>query len=243
MPSPILILGATGGIGSAIALKLASVGAEVILHGRDRARLESLSKEIGRTASTCVADLTSEVEVKSLFLDLASRYESLSGVIFTIATPFQNKLAHRTGWDAFEAQMNTQLKALHLCATAAMPLMSNRESTARLIVVGTEFTTFTPPKKTACYVSAKAAMSAYAQVIAQEWLTSNIRVHIVAPGLVKTNFVAAMPDEFLEQVAEQMPERRLTSVEDVARMVAFMMTDAADPLYGIPVRVSRDYRK
>jgi NAD(P)-dependent dehydrogenase (short-subunit alcohol dehydrogenase family) len=51
-----------------------------------------------------------------------------------------------------------------------------------------------------------------------------------------------MPDEFLEQMAAAMPEKRLTAAEDVAAVVAFQMTDAADPLYGTFLRVSRGLR-
>jgi NAD(P)-dependent dehydrogenase (short-subunit alcohol dehydrogenase family) len=100
-----------------------------------------------------------------------------------------------------------------------------------------------PPPKTAAYSAAKAAITAYAQVLAQEWLLHNIRVHIVAPGLIKTALTADLPDEFLDLLAQDMPEARLTTVYDVAALVAFLMTDAADTLYGTPIRVSRAARK
>jgi 3-oxoacyl-[acyl-carrier protein] reductase len=242
VPEPTLILGASGGIGTAIARRLVHDGHPAILHGRNATRLETLVAELGPATQFEVGDLTDEEEVKVLFGRIASRHSKLGGVVFSVATPFPTKLTHRVSWSAFQYQIDTQLKALHLVASAALPLLSGKERTRRLIVVGTEAVVLSPPVKKAAYVAAKAAATAYAKVIAKEWLGRGVRVHIIAPGLVKTALVADMPDEFLDQIAETMPEGKLTSAEDVAALTAFLMTDAADPLYGIPLRVSRGDR-
>jgi NAD(P)-dependent dehydrogenase (short-subunit alcohol dehydrogenase family) len=242
VPEPILVLGASGGIGSAIARRLVRDGHAVILHGRSKARLEELAAEVGTASSIEVADLTDPGAVEALLARVREAHGKLRGLIFAVAVPFANKLTHRTLWTAFQEQVDTQLKAFHLVASAAYPLLLKAEGTKRLVLVSTEFVTASPPIKTAPYVAAKAAVTIYAQVIAKEWLPRGIRVHIVAPGLVKTAMVADMPDEFLDQMAQAMPEKRLTTAVDVADMVAFMMTEAADPLYGTPVRVSRGAR-
>lgn len=240
--SPVLILGASGGLGSACARKLAAEGRAVILHGRDRAKLEALATTLNG-AETCVVDLRDASAVQAMAAMLAKEYQRLSGVVFSVAAPFANKLTHRQGWDGFQAQIDSQLKALHLAASALFPLLADGAETARLIVLSTEYVLGRPPLKTAPYVAAKAALTAYAKVIAQEWLSRNVRVHILAPGLVKTDLVAAMPEEFLKNMAAAMPERRLTSPEDVADMAAFLMTPAADSLYGQPLQVSRAARR
>lgn len=242
VPEPFLILGASGGIGAAITRRIADQGHAVILHGRNRSRLDELAGTLGTSTSIEQADLTDEGAVAALFARLQQAHGKLAGVVFSVATPFAKKLTHRTPWAVFEHQMQTQLKALHLAASAAFPLMASTDATRRLIVVGTEFVLKAPPIKMAAYVAAKAAVTAYAQVIAKEWLARGIRVHILAPGLVKTALVADMPDEFLDQMAQAMPERRLTSAEDVASLAAFLVTDAADPLYGTPIRISRGDR-
>jgi NAD(P)-dependent dehydrogenase (short-subunit alcohol dehydrogenase family) len=242
VPDPILILGASGGIGHAIALRLSRTGCPLILHGRDRVRLESLSTHLGGTCSIESADLCDEVAAAALFERIRAAHGRLSGLVFSVAVPFSNKLAHRTAWSVFESQISTQLKALHLSASAAYPLLAEGNEIRRMVIVSSEFAISSPPIKTAPYAAAKAAMTAYGQVIAKEWLRHGIRVHIVAPGMVKTPLIAHIPDEFLDQVAETMPEGRLTTAEDVAGMVEFMMTDAADTLYGSPIRVSRGDR-
>jgi NAD(P)-dependent dehydrogenase (short-subunit alcohol dehydrogenase family) len=242
VPDPILILGASGGIGSAIASRLSAIGRPLILHGRDSARLAALSAQLGGTCFVEVADLRDEVGAAALFERVRDAHGRLAGLVFSVAAPFSNKLTHRTAWAAFDEQISTQLKALHLSASAAYPLLAAGDGTRRVVLVSSEFAVASPPIKTAPYAAAKAAMTAYGQVIAKEWLRNGIRVHIIAPGMVKTPLIAHIPDEFLDQVAGSMPEGRLTTVADVAGMVEFLMTDAADSLYGSPIRVSRGER-
>ena len=242
MPEPILILGASGGLGSAIAARLAADGSALILHGRDQGRLLALADGLGRSCSVETADLSNEADTAAMFKRVRETHGHLGGLVFSVAVPFANKLAHRTAWSVFDSQLSTQLKALHLSASAAYPLLADREGTRRVVIVSSEFAIASPPIKTAPYVAAKAAMTAYGQVIAKEWLKHRIRVQIVAPGMVKTALIADLPDEYLDQVAAAMPEGRLTSAQDVAGMVQFLLTDAADSLYGQPIRVSRGQR-
>jgi NAD(P)-dependent dehydrogenase (short-subunit alcohol dehydrogenase family) len=242
MSKPIIIFGATGGIGRAIARRLAKDGRPLILSGRRADRLAEVGAETGCDA-LLPCDCTNEAAVEEAFAGLGAAYGALSGLVFSIAEPFRNRLAHNTPWEAFAGQIETQVRGLHAVARAALPLLSAHEETARLIVVSTEFALGPPPVKTAPYAVAKSAMTAYAQVIAQEWLKHGIRVHILAPGMVRTDLIADMPDAFLDQIAEAMPEKRLTAPEDVAAMAAFCMTDAADPLYGTPLRISRGARR
>ena len=239
---PILVLGASGGIGGAIAAGLAAEGHRIILHGRDQQRLAALATKLGGNCFTETADLNSESEVTSLFRRIKDTHGCLGGLVFSVAAPFSNKLAHRTPWSVFEQQFSTQLKALHLCASAAFPLLANAAETRRVVLISSEYALAAPPIKTAPYASAKAAMTAYGRVIAKEWLKSRIRVHILAPGMVKTPLIADLPDQFLDQVASAMPEGQLTTAADVAGMVKFLMTAAADTLYGMPLRVSRGDR-
>jgi NAD(P)-dependent dehydrogenase (short-subunit alcohol dehydrogenase family) len=243
VPKPVAVFGATGGFGAAIARRLAADGHPLVLQGRKRDRLDGLGDDLSvAAADRLVLDCTDEAAVAAAFADLAGRHGMLSGVVVSLAGPFPAKLTHRQPWAAFEAQMDTQLKALHFIAVHARPLLTAADGTSRLIVISSEVAIQTPPLKWAPYSAAKAAMTAYARTIAQEWLRDGVRVHILAPGMAKTDLISDMPDEFLDQIAAGMPEKTLTRVEDVADMTAFCMTDAADTLYGAPIRVSRAAR-
>lgn len=238
MQDPVLILGATGTLGGAIARRLAADGTPLAVHGR-RAdeRLDALAADTG--ARAVVADLTDETAVTALF----AGFQRLSGVVFAVGAPFPHKLAHRTGWDVFQGQVDGQLKALHLSLSAALPLLRGRDGGARVVVLSTEFVLGNPPAKIAPYMAAKAAMTAYARVVAQEWLGFGVRVHVLAPGMVPSALTADMPQEYLDQVAAGMPEKRLTAAEDVAGIAQVLLSPAADPLYGTIIPASRAARR
>ena len=237
MQDPVLILGATGTLGGAIARRLAA-GRPVIVHGRCLDdRLDAVAAATSGRA--VAADLTDPGAVSKLFAVI----DRLAGLVFALGSPFPHKLAHRTGWDSFSAQIDSQLKALHLSLAAALPALRDRPSGARVLVLGTEYVIGMPPTKIAPYVAAKAAVTAYARVVAQEWLQFGIRVHILAPGMVPSKLTADLPKEYLDQVAQAMPEGRLTSIEDVAGVAAFLMSPEADLLYGTVIPASRAARR
>ena len=117
-----------------------------------------------------------------------------------------------------------------------------RDSAARVIMISTEYSIGLPPVKIAPYVAAKSALNAYALSLAQEWQGSNIRVHIMAPGLLRSNLTSHMPELYLEELIKNMPEKRLTNAADVANFAAFLMTADADPLYGSIIPITRGKR-
>lgn len=234
---PVLIAGAAGTLGGAIARRVAQ-SAPVIVHGRSLdQRLTDLAGEIGGRA--VAADLSDGEAAAAAIGPLGP----LSGLVFAVGSAFPHKLAHRTDWSVFAAQLDSQLKALHHCLTAALPLLRGQEGGSRVVVLSSEYVQGAPPPKIAPYLAAKAAMTAYARVVAQEWLGYGVRVHILAPGMVPSALTADMPQEYLDQVAAAMPEKRLTSAEDVAAMAEFLLTPAADPLWGTIVPVSRAARR
>jgi len=229
MQDPVLILGASGAIGSAIARRLHADRVGLIVHGRmDSPRLATLASDLGAPAVS--GDLTDESAAEALALEVRGISEGLSGLVFSAAAPFPHKLALRTEWGLFQAQIDSQLKALHIVMQQFKPQLEKREGGARVLILSTEYVLGVPPVKIAPYLVAKAALTMYAKVLAQELLTSGIRIHILAPGLVKSALTADMPDEYLEMMAEEMPERKLTSAEDVAAVSAFLMRPEADPL-------------
>lgn len=242
MQAPILVLGASGTLGGAIALRLFADGHKLILHGNHgREQLQALANSCGEAEFHC-ADLTEENAVTALFETISKAHDSLSGLVFAVACPFPHKLTHRTPWSVFQTQLNSQLKAAHLSLTAALPLLKSA-GTARVLVLSTEYAIGIPPIKIAPYAAAKAALTAYAKVIAQEWIAHHLRVHILAPGMVPSNLTADLPDLYLDQVAEAMPEKRLTSPADVADVASFLITPAADCLYGTVIPVTRAERR
>ncbi len=242
MQDPILIIGASGTIGSAIATKLTDDGCSVILHGAtDSKRLKNLASKL--KSPMISGDISDQLVTQKCAEKVHKCTENLSGLIFAAAMPFPHKLTLRTEWQIFQQQLDSQLKPFHLIMQHFKTALENREDGARVIVLSTEYLLGTPPIKIAPYLSAKAALTTYAKVLSQELLSSKIRVHIIAPGLIKSPLTGDMPDEYLELLAERMPEKKLTTPEEVANLCAFMMQPDADALYGNIVPISRGSRR
>lgn len=244
MQNPVLILGASGGIGKHIAEKFRQNGQSLILHGNKNTPPKIRSLSDSQTIKSICADLTDEKSVQKLFNFISTEYSALSGVVFSVAQPFSNRLSHRTPWRVFDEQMQTQLKAAHLTLSAAYPMLKEhgKDTVARVIMISTEYSLGLPPVKIAPYVAAKSALNAYSLSLAQEWLVSNIKVHILAPGLLRSNLTSHMPELYFEELIKNMPEKKLTSAEDVANFAAFLMTADADPLYGSIIPITRGRR-
>lgn len=242
MQNPILIIGASGTIGSAVATKLADRGNPIILHGGSKSsRLQKLAEKL---EVPCVYGDLSEREIAHRCAqEINSITPKLSGLVFAAAKPFPHKLTLRTDWDIFQQQLNCQLKSLHLTLQNLKDSFVASEDGARIVILSTEYVLGSPPIKIAPYIASKAALTTYAQVLSQELLGSKIRIQILAPGLVKSALTADMPDEYLEQLAESMPEKKLTEPIEVAELCCFMMQPEADPLYGQIIQVSRGGRR
>ena len=241
MQDPVLIIGASGTIGSAIAQRLNKSGQSLILHGRQNGQaLEDLSRSL--SAPRFAADLSQENDVRKFTDAVIQKHPKLSGVIFCAARPFPRKLALKTEWAVFQDQIDTQIKALHMTLQALKPTLENRPDGGRVVVLSTEAVLGAPPQKMASYIAAKAALTAYCRVIAQDLLRAEIRVHILAPGMVRSALTSDMPEQYLEMVEAEMPEAKMTTAQDVAGICAMLMSDTGDTLYGTVVPVSRATR-
>ncbi len=246
MQNPVLILGASGVIGTAIARSL-SVDRPVLLHGLGPSdQLETLTAEINSgpcDVESETADLSDQADTQALFARIREKHGKLGGLVFAIARPFPHKLTHRTDWAVFQEQIDSQLKALHLSLACALPLLEKQEAETRVIIMSTEYVLGSPPVKIAPYVAAKSALTAYARTIAQEWVGRGVRVHILAPGMVESRLTADLPEMYIAEIADGLPEKRLTTAEDVAAVAKFLMSAQADTLYGTVVPVSRAQRR
>lgn len=198
-----LVLGGTGGIGSAIADLLEKEGATVIRHGRG-----------GKYG----ADVTKDGALKKLIDKVLAEYKRIDVVINSLSAPIVLTLIENKKWPDFLAHLNIQLKAAIDSVVQLVPKMKSQGG-GKFINIVSVVVQNDPPKKYADYVTAKYALLGFSKTLAEELRGENIFVNCVSPDFVKTELTKVFPEKLAEIIAEQKPTGRLTTPRDVAQIV------------------------
>jgi len=177
----VVLTGASGGLGQALAQQLAQQGAHVLLAGRDAEKLQALQAQLGNAASLCVADLMQAQGV----MDLAQAARTFkANVLINNAGVSAFGLLQDQAWDTIEQVLQTNLMAPMHLTHALLPHLSSQPQ-ASIVNVGSAFGSL-PFAGFAAYSSAKAGLRGFSQSLRRE--LANTRVHVlhVAPRAINT---------------------------------------------------------
>jgi NAD(P)-dependent dehydrogenase (short-subunit alcohol dehydrogenase family) len=224
--------GRTGGIGAAVAHRLAREGAEVVIVGRDAARGAQVAEAItaeGGTARLALVDLSVQAEVERL-VDEAGAVDVLvnnAASYRAICLPSleQSVAANDESWD-------TNVRANFILSTGlAKGMIARRRGS---IISISSIASMRPfPEGGSTYAAQKAAIESYARSFAVEWGPYNVRVNAVAPGGVLTEAVVDfLTAEEFESNARAVPMRRNATPEEIAEVVLFLASDRSSFVTG-----------
>jgi 3-oxoacyl-[acyl-carrier protein] reductase len=231
----ILIAGATGAIGGALARMLHKDGHSLLLSGRDEAKLSALTAELNGTTA-CAADLTTEVGVEQL-IGTASAWGSVDALVNCVGSVVLRPL-HLTSiadWNSqFAINATTSFHLLKWLITQATKVQQPAQAVLLSSVVAEAG--FANHEAIA---AAKAAVTALAMSAAATYADKNIRVNVVAPGLTRSaltqRFIATPEAE--ARSASMIPTGRIGEPEEVAGTIAFLLSPAAAHITGQVIRV------
>lgn len=228
-----LVTGATAGIGRAVARSLGEAGAQVLVHGRDAERAESVVAEIvskGGQARALTADLTVATGVARLAA-AAGEVDVLvnnAGVYSFGAT---------TGTDVaeFDRQFAINTRAPFLLVAALVPGMATRGHGS--VVTVSSSAASSPAPVGAAYGASKAAVELLTRSWAVEFGARGVRVNAVSPGPVRTDGTTAMLGEHVGMLAQGTLRDRAGEPEEIAEAVLFLVGDASSYINGTIVNV------
>ena len=222
-----LVTGASRGIGRAIALKLASEGATVIVNykGNEAAAREVLSQIESRGGKGLVAqaDLGDILQIRKMFSGIESTFPRLD-ILVNNAGWADFKPLEEVTEDDFDSIFNLNTRGLFFTTQEAVKRMNDG---GRIINISSGITRANVAGGSV-YTGSKAAIEGFMRSWAAELGPRQITVNTVSPGMTKTDLVVQVTSpERLEEFAAQTPLGRLGEPEDIADVVAFICGEGA----------------
>lgn len=219
----LLVVGAGGGIGRAIAARAAADGyAPLILMDRDADALAAVAAETGGEAIR--VDLTDAAEIERAFVEARHAAPTLYGMVLAAGIVDNGKLADLDA-PTWEAILSVNLTGPFLCCLAARDWL---EEGGRIVTLGSLAGRTGGVITGTAYAASKGGIEAMTKSLAQELAPRNITVNCVAPGAVETPMLDAHPAERKAAMSASTPLKRMGRPEEVAAAVAYLLhADAA----------------
>jgi L-fucose dehydrogenase len=243
----ILISGGAKGIGAAITRALAEEGAIPVVADRDADACERLRDELrdaGRRCSIILADLTSSQKCATLVEQTVKEFDQLDALVNNAG------INDRVGLEAGSPQAyveSLQRNLLHYYNLAHFALPHLKRSNGSIVNIASK-TAVTGQGGTSGYASSKGAVLALTREWAVELLPYGIRVNAIVPAEVMTPLYRQWlntfpdPEEKLKTIISKIPlEKRMTTPEDIAAMVVFLISAKAGHITGQHIFVDGGY--
>jgi NAD(P)-dependent dehydrogenase (short-subunit alcohol dehydrogenase family) len=222
-----VITGGTIGIGLATAKALLEGGAEVLLTGRNEQHLEAARLKLGPQAHVVHSDTANLADIDRLRSLIEERFSQVDFVFINAGMGRFESFDRVTG-ATYDRVFNVNTRGAFFTAQRLAPLV--REGGSFVFTASVADGRGTPGMSV--YAGSKAALRAFAQVLAAELLPRRIRVNVISPGFIKTSTMGAvgLSEEQIaafEKLGDEItPMKRHGTVEEVAQAVLFLAFDA-----------------
>jgi 3-oxoacyl-[acyl-carrier protein] reductase len=228
-----VVTGAGRGIGAATARKLASDGARVAVVDLNDDLCQETVAAIQSAEGEAMAvgcDVSNAEQVERAFERIASEWGRVDILVNNAGVTRDNLLFKMSEAD-WDTVLNIHLKGSFLCSRAAQKYMVQQRYGK---IVNLSSTSALGNRGQANYSAAKAGLQGFTKTLAQELGLFNINVNAVAPGFIDTEMTRTTarrlgldPEEYKKQRAGAIPLRRVGQPEDIANVIAFLVSDAA----------------
>ena len=228
-----LVTGGSRGIGRAIAIKLGSLGAKVVVNYQKNAaaadEVVAAIRSQGGEATGMAADVSKFDQAQALVKSAIETYGRLDILVNNAGTTRDNLIAlmKEEDWDVVLA---TNLKSVwNTCKAASRPMMKQRYG--RVVNI-TSVSGLAGQGGQSNYSASKAGVIGLTKALAKELGGRNIAVNAVAPGFVPTDLTSVVPGELQDLMLKMTPLGRFGTGEDIANAVAFLASDDASYITG-----------
>jgi 3-oxoacyl-[acyl-carrier protein] reductase len=238
-----LVTGASRGLGKAIALQLASDGAQVVVNyatSSDKAEaVVSTIQSGGGRALAMQADVSNLEEVEKMVDTIYEQFERIDILVNNAGVTRDELLIsmEREDWDKV---ISTNLGGLFNCTKAAAKYMMMQKS-GRIInmssVAGER-----GGRGQSNYAASKGAVNAFTRSVAMELARKKVTVNAVAPGVVETEMSSEVIRRAQDIILDSVALKRLGQPEEIAKVVAFLASDDSSYITGEIIRVDGGFK-
>lgn len=233
-----LVTGASRGIGKAIALKLASLGANLVLNYRsseaEALEVEKAVKDMGVDAISVKGDISKLADVENLVAVAKEKFGAVD-IMVNNAGITKDTLILRMKEEDFDKVIDVNLKGVFNCLKTITPVMV-RQKHGKIInlssVVG-----ISGNAGQVNYAASKAGVIGMTKSLAKEVGSRGINVNAVAPGFIETDMTDVLGEKYKEEIKKNIPLKKLGKPEDVADVVAFLASESSDYVTGQVIHV------
>lgn len=233
-----LITGATRGIGKQIAITLAKQGYNIALNYRkENEELENTKKEIEEIGVQVLAvkgDVANFEDCEKFVKQTIERFEQID-VLVNNAGITKDMLLMRMKKEDFEQVIDTNLVGTFNVTKNVVPYMMKARS-GRIINISSVVGISGNAGQTN-YSASKAGIIGFTKSLAKEIASRNVLVNAVAPGFIETNMTDVLKDDVKQEIAKNIPLKRMGTAQDVANVVKFLASDDSSYITGQVINV------
>jgi acetoacetyl-CoA reductase len=233
-----LVTGGSGGIGSAICQRLASMGHQVATNYRNEAKArewQARMKTQGTEVTLVPGDVSDPATARAMVEDVEKALGPVD-ILVNNAGITRDTTFHRMSAEQWQEVINTNLNS---CFNVTRPVIEGmRDRKWGRIVQISSINGQKGQYGQANYAAAKAGMHGFTISLAQENARFGITVNTISPGYIATDMVMAVPEEVRAKIVSQIPTGRLGKPEEIAYAVAFFMPDEAAWITGANLSVN-----
>ena len=231
----VLVTGASGGIGKAIAIELSSNGADLCLTGRNKSELESLQKLIGGNCEIIISDLSKSEGIDKLANSAQEKMGQID-ILINNAGITRDNLFMRMSEEDWNEVINVNLNSIFKLTKHLIKGMIKRRY-GRIINI-TSVIGVAGGAGQSNYSASKAGIIAMSKSLAQEVGSRSVTVNSIAPGFIETNMTAELSDDRKQEILNSISIGRLGKPDDIAGAVCFLASDKASYITGQTIHIN-----
>lgn len=240
-----IVTGGNGGIGKAIALGFAAMGANVVIAARNEAKTDEAVRGIKEEFGTQVLGVKVDVrQAEQIYVLIEKTLEVFGriGILVNNAGISMGKLPQEYTVDEWDNVLNTNLRSVFLCSQAVYQTMK-ANGYGKIINIGSMFSIF-GGAVVAAYGASKGGVVQLTRSLAVAWAKDNIQVNCILPGYINTDATRRVKAEIptiQERVVTRTPVGRWGEPGDLAGTAIYLASHAADFVTGVALPVDGGY--